>query len=132
VEMNQFSHLSAGDIPKPRIYIAVSFAFSLLTVLWINLLCKPEANVYSVHKLMTVLLILKVNILISLVIVEYHVLGSFDPLTWYELLFPFAVRTRTRNLVIHVLYFSLTKRPSFVRDIDFDRHWLQFFPKLLN
>lgn len=60
--MNQYSHLSAGDIPKPRLYIAISFAFSLLAVLWINMLCKSDANVYFVHKLMTVLIILKVII----------------------------------------------------------------------
>ncbi|KAI6191495.1 Seven transmembrane receptor family protein [Aphelenchoides bicaudatus] len=59
-EMNQFSHLSAGDIEKPRLFIAFSFAFALLTILWINMICKSNADVYFVHKLMTVLVILKV------------------------------------------------------------------------
>jgi hypothetical protein len=59
--MNKFSHLSAGDIPKPQLYIVVSFLFALVGILWFNMLCKSDSNnLYFVHKLMAVLVVLKV------------------------------------------------------------------------
>lgn len=57
--MNKFSHLSAGDIPKPKLYIAISFCVALMAVVWINTLCRSDANVYFVHKLMAILIVLK-------------------------------------------------------------------------
>lgn len=63
IEMNGFSHLSAGDIPKPQLYIFASFVFALMAILWVNMLCKSDSNhLYFVHKLMTFLIILKVGL----------------------------------------------------------------------
>ncbi|KAH7728167.1 seven transmembrane receptor family protein [Aphelenchoides avenae] len=61
VEKNIHSYLSAGDIPKPQLYLYVSFLFALCAIVWINTLCKSDSkNVYRVHKLMVALVILKV------------------------------------------------------------------------
>jgi hypothetical protein len=61
VEKNINSYLSAGDIPKPQLYLYVSFLFALSSIVWINTLCKSESsNVYRVHKLMVALVMLKV------------------------------------------------------------------------
>ncbi|XGW32371.1 hypothetical protein V3C99_017151 [Haemonchus contortus] len=60
VERNVGSFLSAGDIPKPQLFIYVSLAFVLSAALWCRLLClSSHANVYRVHGLMTALIFLK-------------------------------------------------------------------------
>lgn len=60
VERNVGSFLSAGDIPKPQLFLYVSLAFLLSAALWCRLLClSSHANVYRVHGLMTALVLLK-------------------------------------------------------------------------
>ncbi|KAK5974553.1 hypothetical protein GCK32_000805 [Trichostrongylus colubriformis] len=60
VERNVGSFLSAGDIPKPQLFLYVSLAFVLSAALWCRLLClSSHANVYRVHGLMTALILLK-------------------------------------------------------------------------
>ncbi|KAI6243962.1 hypothetical protein M3Y99_00063600 [Aphelenchoides fujianensis] len=60
VEMNQNSHLSAGQIPLPQVYLYFSFLFGLASILWINVLCKSDSrHVYRVHHLMTFLVLVK-------------------------------------------------------------------------
>uniref|UniRef100_A0A1I7SMU4 Lung seven transmembrane receptor family protein n=1 Tax=Bursaphelenchus xylophilus TaxID=6326 RepID=A0A1I7SMU4_BURXY len=59
-EKNLGSHLSAGDIPKPKFYLMISFVSALFSILWINVLCKAEADtVYRIHHLMSALVVLK-------------------------------------------------------------------------
>ncbi|KAE9413662.1 hypothetical protein Angca_005423 [Angiostrongylus cantonensis] len=60
VERNVGSFLSAGDIPKPQLFLYFSLAFVLAAALWCRLLClSNHANVYRVHCLMTALVLLK-------------------------------------------------------------------------
>ncbi|EYC00544.1 hypothetical protein Y032_0115g525 [Ancylostoma ceylanicum] len=60
VERNIGSFLSAGDIPKPQLFLYVSLAFVLSAALWCRLLClSSHVNVYRVHGLMTALVFLK-------------------------------------------------------------------------
>ncbi|KAJ1362448.1 hypothetical protein KIN20_021991 [Parelaphostrongylus tenuis] len=60
VERNVGSFLSAGDIPKPQLFLYFSLAFVLAAALWCRLLClSNHANVYRVHGLMTALVLLK-------------------------------------------------------------------------
>ncbi|CAJ0610194.1 unnamed protein product [Cylicocyclus nassatus] len=60
VERNIGSFLSAGDIPKPQLFLYVSLAFVLSAALWCRLLClSSRTNVYRVHGLMTALVFLK-------------------------------------------------------------------------
>ncbi|GMT31609.1 hypothetical protein PFISCL1PPCAC_22906, partial [Pristionchus fissidentatus] len=60
VEKNVDSYLSAGDVPKPQLYLYVSIMFAFAGVLWISKVCATDRqNVFRVHWLMTVLVFLK-------------------------------------------------------------------------
>ncbi|PAV73005.1 hypothetical protein WR25_13429 isoform A [Diploscapter pachys] len=60
LETNADSFLSAGDIPKPRVYLYLSMAFLVAAIIWSYKLCiSPRSSRFRVHYVMTALVFLK-------------------------------------------------------------------------
>ncbi|CAL1530524.1 unnamed protein product [Lymnaea stagnalis] len=59
IQKNEFSYLSADEMPIPVLYFVFSVTFFILTVVWFSVLRKANEGVYKIHYLMLVVVFFK-------------------------------------------------------------------------
>ncbi len=59
VEINLDNYLSAGEIPLPQLYFALSVIFFLIGVVWIHVIRNKKGDAFKIHYLMGALVFVK-------------------------------------------------------------------------
>lgn len=59
VELNMDNYLSAGEIPLPQLYFALSVIFFLLGIIWFHVVRNKKEDAFRIHYLMAGLVFVK-------------------------------------------------------------------------
>lgn len=81
------NYLSVGDAPKPTVFLLISMCFGAALVSWIWLLRASPTRVHSIHRIMTVLLIVKILSVFAEAMRFHYMKKKGDSLTSWTILF---------------------------------------------